>query len=63
MTENKPLVVLPAEILQAALDYLVSKPYSETAKLIELIVRNTAKVQQPETATSEEAPAQSDSQA
>jgi hypothetical protein len=47
--ENKTpeLVVLPADVLQAALNYLATRPYNEAAKLIENILKTTAKVDPP----------------
>lgn len=52
--ENKQqpeLVVLPANVLQEALNYLATRPYNETAKLIENILKTTAKVDPPKADT------------
>jgi hypothetical protein len=47
--ENKTpeLMVLPAAVLQNALNYLATRPYNETAKLIEDVIKSAAKVAPP----------------
>tara|TARA_R110000868_G_scaffold66014_14_gene197071 strand:- start:4169 stop:4339 length:171 start_codon:yes stop_codon:yes gene_type:complete len=54
MEKQQELMVIPAEILQATLNYLASRPYNETAKLIDAVVKNSARVEQPKSEASEQ---------